>query len=80
MLSQSGSVSVAVSVSLLTLEGKHTFSGYLLHIPCFGISLSMLCFVWEHAERGLDNVGHYGVGQQHAVMSPVIPSFGAEAH
>lgn len=54
MLSHSGSVSVAVSVSLLTLEGKHTFSGYLLHIPCFGIRLSMLCFVWEHAvQRGV---------------------------
>lgn len=45
MLSHSGNVSVLVS--LLTFEGKYTFSGYLLHIQCFGTCLSMLCFIWE---------------------------------
>lgn len=51
MLSHSGSVTV--SVSLLTSEGKYTFSGYLRHVPCFGICLSMQHFVWEHAvQRG----------------------------
>lgn len=33
MLSHSGSVS---SLSLLTFEGKHAFTGYLLEVPCFG--------------------------------------------
>lgn len=45
MLSHSGSVSVLVS--LLTFEGKYTFSGYLLRIQCFGTCLPMLCFIWE---------------------------------
>lgn len=52
MLSHSGSVSL--SMSLLTFEGKYTFSGYLQHVQCFGIFLSMLCFIWElSVQRGL---------------------------
>ncbi len=54
MLSHSGGVSVTISVCLLTVEGKYTFSGYLLHILCFGLCLAMLCFIWEHAvQRGV---------------------------
>lgn len=49
MLSHSGRVSVLVS--LLTFEGKYTLSGYLLHIQCFGICLSMLCCIWEFSVR-----------------------------
>ncbi len=68
MLSHCGTLTV--SVGLLTFEGKYTFSGYLLHVPCFGISLPMLCFVWEHAVQSLDNRRHYRVRQRQAVMSP----------
>lgn len=45
----SGRGSMSFFLSLLTAEGKHTFSGYLLHVPCFGICLPVPWFVWEHA-------------------------------
>lgn len=61
MLSHSGSVTL--SASLLTLEGKYTFRGYLLHALCFGnMSIhAVFCLGTRCTERGLGNVGHCGV-------------------
>lgn len=51
-------LSHSVSVSVLTFEGKHVFSGYLVHVPCFWTSSSDVLFGNMMYREGETAEGH----------------------